>query len=175
VDKITIFWFRRDLRLYDNTALYYALQEEKPVLPIFIFDSEILNDLKDRSDARVHFIHDEISKIDAELKKIGSGVLVKHGKPEDIFRSLIKEFNIASVFTNRDYEPYALERDQKIDHLLTQNAIDLYDFKDHVIFEKEEILTGNGDPYKVFTPFKNKFFLLLIKNAFRISSIMGHA
>lgn len=157
MSEISIFWFRRDLRLYDNTALYYALQENQPILPLFIFDSEILDDLKDKSDARVNFIHDQLTEINEQLKKIGSGVLVKHGKPEEVFKTLIEEYNIQSVFTNRDYEPYALERDQKIDNILQQKGIGFYDFKDHVIFEKDEILTGGNEPYKVFTPFKNKW------------------
>lgn len=157
MEKISIFWFRRDLRLYDNTALYYALQENQPVLPLFIFDSEILDDLKDKSDARVSFIHNHLTAINEQLQEIGSGVLVKHGKPEEIYKTLIEEYDIQSVFTNRDYEPYALERDQKIDNILQQNGIGFYDFKDHVIFEKDEILTGGNEPYKVFTPFKNKW------------------
>ncbi|WP_340153302.1 deoxyribodipyrimidine photo-lyase [uncultured Marivirga sp.] len=157
MDKISIFWFRRDLRLYDNTALYYSLQEEYPVLPIFIFDSEILDDLKDKSDARVSFIHDELTKINQQLEKIGSGVLIKHGTPEEVFKSLIDQYDIDAVFTNRDYEPYALARDQKIDNILRNQGIGFYDFKDHVIFEKDEILTGDNQPYKVFTPFKNKW------------------
>ncbi|MGM0582315.1 MAG: cryptochrome/photolyase family protein [Bacteroidota bacterium] len=157
MSKISIFWFRRDLRLYDNTALYYALQETNPILPLFIFDTEILDDLKDKSDARVNFIHDQLSEMDHQLKEFGSGILVKHGKPEDIFKSLIEEYDIQSVFANRDYEAYAIERDQKIDNILHQKGIGFYDFKDHVIFEKDEILTGNNEPYKVFTPFKNKW------------------
>lgn len=157
MSKISIFWFRRDLRLYDNTALYYALQENEAVLPLFIFDSEILDDLKDKSDARVNFIHDQLNEINEQLKTVGSGVLVKHGKPEDIYKSIIEEYDVQSVFTNRDYEPYALERDQKIDNILQQKGIGFYDFKDHVIFEKDEILTGGNEPYKVFTPFKNKW------------------
>lgn len=157
MDKISIFWFRRDLRLYDNTALYYAIQEKEPVLPLFIFDTEILDDLVDREDARVNFIHNQLSEINNQLKEIGSGVLVKYGKPEDVYKTIIKEHDIQSVFTNRDYEPYALERDQKIDNVLQQKGINFYDFKDHVIFEKDEILTGGNEPYKVFTPFKNKW------------------
>jgi deoxyribodipyrimidine photo-lyase len=157
VNKISIFWFRRDLRLYDNTALYYAIQENYPVLPLFIFDSEILDDLKDKSDARVNFIHDQLIDINRQLNKIGSGLLVKQGKPEEVYKSLIEEYNIESVFANRDYEPYALERDQKIDNILQNKGIGFYDFKDQVIFEKDEILTGDNQPYKVFTPFKNKW------------------
>jgi deoxyribodipyrimidine photo-lyase len=157
VKKISIFWFRRDLRLFDNTALYYALQEKMPVLPLFIFDSEILNDLTDKSDARVNFLHDQLIEIDKQLQEIDSGVLVKHGKPEEVIKSLIEEYDIQSVFANRDYEPYALERDGKIDNILQNKGIGFYDFKDHVIFEKDEILSGSNEPYKVFTPFKNKW------------------
>lgn len=157
MEKTSIFWFRRDLRLYDNTALYYALQENLPVLPLFIFDTEILDDLKDKSDARVNFIHDQLIVMNEKLKKIGSGILVKYGKPEEIYKALLEEYDVQSVFTNRDYEPYALERDQKIDDILQQKGIGFYDFKDHVIFEKDEILTGGNEPYKVFTPFKNKW------------------
>jgi deoxyribodipyrimidine photo-lyase len=157
VEKISIFWFRRDLRLYDNTGLHYAIQDNHPVLPLFIFDSEILDDLKDKSDARVNFIHNQLKNINEELNKIGSGLLVKYGKPEEIYKSLIEKYNIDSVFTNRDYEPYALERDQKVNNILENKGIGFYDFKDHVIFEKEEILTSDNQPYKVFTPFKNKW------------------
>jgi deoxyribodipyrimidine photo-lyase len=157
VEKISIFWYRRDLRLYDNTAFYYSLKENQPVLPLFIFDSEILDDLKDKTDARVNFIHDQLIDINQQLSEIGSGVLVKHGKPEEVFKSLIEQYDIQSVFTNRDYEPYGLERDQKIDNILQQKGIGFYDFKDQVIFEKDEILTGGNEPYKVFTPFKNKW------------------
>jgi len=157
VDKVSIFWFRRDLRLYDNTALYYALQESQPVIPLFIFDSEILDDLKDPSDARINFIHDQLHEMDKSLKEIGSGIMVKHGKPKEVYKELIEKYDIHSVFTNRDYEPYALERDQEIDNILQHNGIGFYDFKDHVIFEKDEILTGSNEPYKVFTPFKNKW------------------
>lgn len=157
MDKISIFWFRRDLRLDDNAALYHALQEEHPVLPLFIFDSEILNDLTDMSDARVQFIHNQLTEIQHELQKIGSGVLVKHGKPKEIYQRLLQKYDIQSVFTNRDYEPYAIHRDQNIAELLQLNGIDFFDFKDQVIFEKNEILTGDNQPYKVFTPYKNNW------------------
>ena len=157
MSKINIFWFRRDLRLKDNTGLYYALQQESSILPLFIFDTEILDDLKDKSDARVTFIHDQLTAIDAELKKIGSSVLVKNGKPKEVFEKLTQEFEIDAVYTNRDYEPYAVSRDKEIEDQLKQASIGFYDFKDHVIFEKEEILNGNNEPYKVFTPYKNKW------------------
>ncbi|MBK6266338.1 deoxyribodipyrimidine photo-lyase [Marivirga sp. S37H4] len=164
MEKLNIFWFRRDLRLFDNTGLYYAQNEKKPVLPIFIFDTEILNDLVDKKDARVSFIHHTLKEIDLQLKKLGSGLLILHGKPEEVFEKLIKDYEIDTVFTNRDYEPYAKERDQKIDDLLKKNGIDFLDFKDHVIFEEKEILNGSEEPYKVFTPYKNKWLESLKNN-----------
>ncbi|PTB97472.1 deoxyribodipyrimidine photolyase [Marivirga lumbricoides] len=157
MDKITLFWFRRDLRLFDNTGLHYAQNEGKPVLPLFIFDTNILDDLQDKKDARVQFLHDTLSDMHTKLNKVGSGMLVKHGKPEEIFEQLIKDYPVENVYTNRDYEPYSKERDEKVEQLLKKNEIGFYDFKDHVIFEKEEVVNGSDEPYKVFTPYKNKW------------------
>ncbi len=154
---INIFWFRRDLRLEDNAGLYHALKHEKPVLPLFIFDTTILEKLTDRSDARVTFIHDTITALDVELKKWGSGIIVKYGTPETVWQELTHEFDIQTVFTNRDYEPYALQRDEAIKQLLAKQQIDFQTFKDHVIFEKEEILKADGFPYTVFTPYSKKW------------------
>jgi deoxyribodipyrimidine photo-lyase len=153
MEKISLFWFRRDLRVEDNTGLYYAYMQEKNVLPIFIFDRDILDKLEDKKDARVGFIHDQILKLGEEFKKFGSSILVKYGKPLDIYRQLLAEYDIQNVYTNRDYEPYAKERDQSIKDLLREKGIQFLDFKDHVIFEKEEIVNGSGEFYKVFTPY----------------------
>jgi len=157
VDKINIFWFRRDLRLFDNTGLHYAQRDEIPVLPVFIFDKNILDDLNDKKDARVEFLHDKVTEMDDRLQNHGSGVLVKYGKPEKIFKELLDEYDVNAVYTNRDYEKYAIDRDEKINKLCQKSEVAFYDFKDHVIFEKEEVLNGSGDPYKVFTPYKNKW------------------
>ncbi len=157
MEKVNIFWFRRDLRLFDNAGLHYAQKDGNPVLPIFIFDTEILDKLSDKKDARITFLYQTLQKMDQKLQKLNSGLLIKHGKPEDIFKEIVKNYNIESVFTNRDYEPYAKERDQKIDNILQQNGIGFFDFKDHVIFEKEEIVNGSNEAYKVFTPYKNKW------------------
>lgn len=151
--KVTIFWFRRDLRLADNTGLYYALKEDTPVLPLFIFDKHILDDLKDKQDARVHFIHNTLSGMHEELQKIGSGILIKYGTPEEVYRALSDEYDIQGVYTNRDYEPYAKERDEAVKDILKEKDTPFYHFKDHVIFEKQEIVNGSGEPYKVFTPY----------------------
>lgn len=150
---INIFWFRRDLRLEDNAALYHALKSDFPVLPIFIFDTEILEKLENRTDARVTFLHDTITKLNEELSKYDSSIVVKYGKAQDVWQSLLKEYNINSVFTNRDYEPYALNRDNDVKKLLEENNISFHTFKDHVLFEKDEVLKKDGNPYTVFTPY----------------------
>jgi deoxyribodipyrimidine photo-lyase len=150
---ISIFWFRRDLRLDDNTGLYYALSSEENVLPIFIFDREILDDLEDRFDARVTFIHQQILNIQNKLSEMGSSLWVKYSTPIEVFQELMNTYTIKNVYTNRDYEPYATERDSKIAELLISKGIQFLDFKDQVIFEKDEITNGSGDFYKVFTPY----------------------
>lgn len=155
--EINIYWFRRDLRLDDNTALHYALKSGKPVLPIFIFDTEILNKLESKFDARVEFIYNSIEKLDTELKQYNSGILTLYGNPLEVWNKLIKKFNIISVFFNRDYEPYAVKRDREIEHLLTEKGIRFFSFKDQVIFEKDEIIKQDGSPYTVYTPYKNKW------------------
>ena len=153
MDKITLFWFRRDLRLEDNTGLFYALQQEKNVLPLFIFDTNILDKLEDKADARVEFILDQIQSLKQKLEEKGSSLLIQHGKPEEIYPKLVEEYQIQSVYTNRDYEPYAKNRDQKIEKFLKSKSIEFFTFKDQVIFEPGEILNGSGEFYKVFTPF----------------------
>lgn len=156
--KITIFWHRRDLRIEDNAGLYRALKESgHPVLPLFIFDSNILNRLEDKSDARVQFIHDNIEHIHTQLKGLGSSIIVKHGNPIEIWNQLLNEYDIASVYTNRDYETYAIERDDEVQTLLEGNGISFHTFKDHVIFEKKEVTKDDGLPYTVFTPYSRKW------------------
>lgn len=161
MSKINIFWFRRDLRFIDNTALYYALNEDKPVLPIFIFDKNILDKLEERNDARVEFIQSTLAKMHQKLEEKGSGLYSFHSTPLDAFRMLTKEFEIEAVYTNRDYEPYAKTRDNDIQEFLKAKGVAFYTFKDHVVFEKEEIVSGSGGFYKVFTPYSkawlNKF------------------
>ncbi len=163
MEKISLFWFRRDLRLEDNTGLYYANMQEKNVLPLFIFDRNILDDLEDQKDARVSFIHTQIKNISTKLEKYGSSLLVKYGKPLEIFRELSEEYDIQNVYTNRDYEPYARDRDVAIKNLLKDKGIQFLDFKDQVIFEKEEVVNGSGEFYKVFTPY-SRVWLEKFKN-----------
>ncbi|WP_426474382.1 cryptochrome/photolyase family protein [Chryseobacterium balustinum] len=157
MSKINIFWFRRDLRLSDNTALNAALQSDQKVLPIFIFDTEILNQLENKSDRRLDYIHQALEKINNELKNHTSGIRTYLGKPIDIFKDIIKEFDVETVFCNRDYEPQAIKRDKEIYDFLQKNNVEFKGFKDQVIFEKNEIVKNDGLPYTVFTPFSKKW------------------
>jgi deoxyribodipyrimidine photo-lyase len=156
-EKVVLFWFRRDLRLHDNAGLYYALQEKEPVLPLFIFDENILSGLDEKRDPRVQFIHDQVTELHRRLRDLGSGILVRYGTPEAVFRELAGRYRISAVYTNRDYEPYARERDNQIRKMLGEAGIRFHAFKDHVIFEKTEICTDKGEPYRVFTPYKNRW------------------
>lgn len=155
--RVSVFWFRRDLRLRDNVGLHHALKGDHKVIPLFIFDWEILDKLEDPEDARVQFIHRELDAMKKELQSFGSDLLVKYGKPINVWEELVKTYDIAEVFTNRDYEPYARKRDKAISDLLEKNGIALRDFKDHVIFDRDEILKDDGDPYVVYTPFSRKW------------------
>lgn len=154
--EIVFFWFRRDLRLKDNQGLFQALQSGYPVCPVFIFDTEILDSLP-RKDVRVDFIHDTLIEIKQELKGFGSDLVVKVGESVQVWKDLINEFNVTAVFTNHDYEPYALDRDEKVRNLLESNGVTLRTFKDQVIFETDEVLKDDGKPYTVFTPYSRKW------------------
>ncbi len=157
MQKTSIFWFRRDLRLEDNKGLSEALKADEKVIPIFIFDKDILDLLEDKYDRRVDYIHQALEKINQELKEFGSSLLTFHGKPLDVFKQLEKDFEIKSVFCNRDYEPAAIKRDDKVKDFLDSKKIDFFDFKDQVIFEKHEVAKDNGEPYTVYTPFSKKW------------------
>lgn len=161
IPSINIFWFRRDLRVQDNAGLYHALKDERPVLPLFIFDTSILNELEDRKDSRVTFIHSAIQALQITLSKYGSSIDVRYGKPLEIYKQLLTEFNIQKVFTNHDYEPYATKRDGAIAELLQANGATFHSYKDHVVFEKNEVLKDDGKPYTVFTPYSKKWKALL--------------
>lgn len=155
--ELTLFWFRRDLRLDDNAGLYHALRNNKQVLPIFIFDTTILNQLEDKYDRRVDFIHQALQRIQKDLVGLGSSLLVHLGAPNNIFKSLLKTYNIKNVYANHDYEPQAIERDLRIKEFLEKNGIEFKTFKDQCVFEKTEITKDDGKPYTVFTPYSNKW------------------
>ena len=155
MQKINIFWFRRDLRLRDNIGLLNSLNSGKTLL-LFIYDDSILRNLK-KDDPRITFISSLINSINKKIEKFKSNVLCKHGNPVDIWEELISEYEISNVFFNRDYEPYAIKRDRQIIDLLSKNNIKTSSYKDHLIFEKNEISKDDGNPYTVFTPYKNKW------------------
>ncbi|PJJ06964.1 deoxyribodipyrimidine photo-lyase [Flavobacterium sp. 1] len=154
--QVSIFWFRRDLRLEDNVALYHALQSEHPVIPVFIFDTDILNSLP-KNDARVGFIHETLQKINSQLNVIGSSLLIKKGTAIEVWKSLFDEFSISAVFFNKDYEPYAIKRDLAIAALAKANNAVCFSFKDQVVFEELEITKPDGLAYTIYTPYKNKW------------------
>lgn len=155
---VSIFWFRRDLRLDDNAGLYHALKSNSPVLPVFIFDKEILDKLEDKDDARVTFIYQTIEALDKELQQYGSSLLISHDKPEDAWLKLLKEHNITAVYTNHDYEPYAKLRDDAIAGHLEKHNISFNIYKDQVIFECNEVIKDDGKPYTVYTPYMRKWY-----------------
>ncbi len=164
--EISIFWFRRDLRVTDNTGFYHALSENRNVLPIFIFDTTILSKLP-KNDARVSFIHESLQNIKKVLQRKNRNISIYKGSPKAVFEKLIKEHTINKVYTNRDYEPYALNRDSEIKTLLESKNIAFKTYKDHVYFEKNEIVKANGSPYLVYTPYKNKW-----KEIFKTTSLV---
>ncbi len=158
--KIVLFWFRRDLRMHDNHGLYQALKQKLPVLPIFIFDTSILGKLTSPGDIRVTFIYTRIQALNQELEKMGSALKVLHNNTESAFKELFKDYDVTSVYANKDYEPYARLRDEKVKDLVELNGAGFLLFKDHVIFEEDEILKENGKPYTVFTPYCRKWHKL---------------
>ncbi len=154
---IAIHWFRRDFRFDDNVGLYHAVSGEYSVLPIFIFDDNILSELTAKQDRRVDFIHRAINSLKKKLEEKGSSLLVKHGKPLAIWQELVQKYTIKAVFTNRDYEPYAQARDKAVYAFLKDKGIDFTGYKDHVIFEKNEILKKDGTPYSVYSPYARRW------------------
>jgi len=154
--KLSVFWFRRDLRLDDNIGLYNALRSEYEVLPLFIFDTEIISELP-QNDSRITFIHKCLQELNKELKNYNSSILILKGKPIDVWKDLINKYQISEIHTNKDYEPYAITRDNEIKKLANQKGISFNLYKDQVIFEENEILKADNTPYTVFTPYKNKW------------------
>lgn len=154
---VNIFWFRRDLRLTDNAGLYEALKDGNPVQPVFIFDANILEELEEKKDRRVEFIHAALEKMQVQLVKAGASLDVRYGKPIEIFSALLEAYQVEKVFTNHDYEPYARERDAAVAEMLRQQGVSFHSFKDQVIFEKDEVLKDDGRPYTVFTPYSRKW------------------
>jgi len=161
---LVIFWFRRDLRLTDNAGLFEALCGEYNVLPLFIFDTKILDKLDTKTDTRISFIIEALQHLNEALIKRGTSLLILHGKPLDVFTSLIGKYDLKGVYTNEDYEPYSIVRDKAIADLLKTKDISLFSFKDHVIFAKNSLLTTGEKPYTVFTPYSRKWKETLHEN-----------
>jgi deoxyribodipyrimidine photo-lyase len=155
--KIAIFWFRRDLRLSDNAALYHALRSGYAVLPVFIFDTQILNALQDRADRRVNFIYETLTNLRQELEKMGSTLYTCYGSPLEMWEKITQDFEVAAVYTNHDYEPYAKLRDEQVADFLAQKNITFHTYKDQCIFEKNEVVKDDGKPYTIFTPYSKKW------------------
>ena len=153
MDKISIFWFRRDLRLKDNHGLYQALESGKKVLPTFIFDEDILDLLENKSDKRVDFIAQALQTLNSFLKSKNKGIKIFKGKPLEIYKKLTENYEIEAVYCNEDYEPYAIKRDQEIADFLASKNINFHQFKDQVIFHKDEIVKADKKPYTVYTPY----------------------
>lgn len=165
---VNIMWFRRDLRLHDNAALYHALKSKYNVVPVFIFDKNILDDLEDKKDRRVEFIHEALLEMQETLKKHSSSLEVYYDKPWNVYKALLKKYAIQSVFANEDYEQYAIDRDDEISKLLKQHDAKLLLYKDHVVLAKNEVLKDDGKPYTVFTPYSRKWKAVL--NDFHLKS-----
>lgn len=159
--KVSIFWHRRDLRLDDNAGLYRALKSGYKVQPIFIFDTDILSELEDKKDARVTFIYKALEDLHRNYQKHGSSLKIYFGKPLEVWKQIVTDFDVAEAYTNRDYEPYAQQRDKAVYDFLQEKNIAFKGFKDHVIFEKNEVTKDDGLPYTVFTPYSKKWKLKL--------------
>lgn len=155
--KVSVFWFRRDLRLEDNVGFKKALEGEHPVLPLFIFDKDILDKLP-KDDARVSFIYETLQRMREELQEnYASSLALFYGTPKEIFKSLLQDYEVQEVYTNRDYEPYAKKRDEEVESVLEEKGCRFLTYKDQVIFEKSEVVKDDGDPYVVYTPYMNKW------------------
>ncbi|MBD2715074.1 deoxyribodipyrimidine photo-lyase [Microvirga sp. STR05] len=171
---ISLFWHRRDLRFEDNVGLAAALQAEHPVVPLFIFDPEILDKLENRQDARVTFIYDEVERLRQEAKAAGGSFLVRYGHPVQVMQQLLKELDVAAVYTNHDYEQYAATREAAVKKLLDQHSVAFHTFKDQVIFEKDELLTKGGLPYKIYGPYKRSWLARLTEQDYQASPSASH-
>jgi deoxyribodipyrimidine photo-lyase len=169
IQKIAVFWFRRDLRLNDNAGFSAALRSGYRVLPLFVFDRDILDRLEDRDDARVTFIHKVVSGMRQELEAAGGTLLAPYGKPVEVLERLVQEYPVAEVYTNHDYETYAKDRDESVRRMLADRKIAFKTFKDQVIFERKEVLTGSGTVYTVFTPYSKKW-----KSQLSVAGLIPH-
>lgn len=155
--SVTVHWFRRDLRIHDNHALYAALRSGHPVLPVFIFDTNILDDLEDKRDRRVDFMHRTLHAIKAGLEQRGSSLLVEVGTPMEAWQRIVERYDVKTVHANRDHEHYGVERDVRVEEFLKTKGIAFATHKDHTVYERSEVMKEDGTPYTVFTPYMRKW------------------
>jgi len=156
-EKVVIFWFRRDLRLEDNVGLHQALRSQFPVLPVFIFDQEILGRLDNKNDRRVDYFQQTLQSINETLKAHDSKLSTFYGKPLEVFKTLEEQYDIRAVFCNRDYEPQAIKRDTEIFEFFKAKNIPFKAFKDQVIFDKSDIVKSDRTPYTVYSPYAKRW------------------
>lgn len=154
---LSIFWYRRDLRISDNIGLFKAFQMKKTLRPIFIFDTNILDDLKEKKDRRITFLQEQLKELRSSYHKLGSDLWVYHGNPEAIFDKMLRIHPIANVFANMDFEPYGIERDSTIKSICDKYQVKFHSFNDHAIFHPTEVLKDDGSPYQVFSAYKRKW------------------
>lgn len=159
---VSVMWFRRDLRLVDNIALNAALKSGNPVLPVFIFDKDILDEL-DKGDKRITFIYNQVEQMNVLLNELGSYLEILHGRPLQSFQSLAERYHLKAIYTNGDYEPYGLQRDSAVRSWARDNSISFNTYNDHLIFRPDEILKDNGEPYTVFTPYKKDGLINIVQ------------
>lgn len=175
--NLTVFWFRRDLRLQDNHGLYQALKASDKVLPLFIFDTYILSKLDNRADLRIQFIYSSVRQLKIDLENIGSTLLVAYGTPIAVYQELVAQLDLRAVYTNHDYEPYARKRDQAVASYLATHQVAFHHYKDQVIFEQSEVVKDDRSPYTVFTPYMRKWKSVFQSTSvapFRIDPLYSH-
>lgn len=159
MDETVIFWFRRDLRLEDNAGLWHALKSGYKVIPVFIYDKNILQRFE-YNDPRMHFLGKTLEQLDSGLRKVKSSLVTVHGIPVEVFKSLIANYSIRGLYFNRDYEPESLKRDEEVKKLFDFFGIPVFSYRDQVIFEMAEVVKNDGSPYTVFTPYCRKWLSL---------------
>lgn len=159
--EVVLHWFRRDLRLEDNTALQHAIKSGTRVQCVFIFDRNILDRLEDSEDRRVAFIHRRLQALQSKLNILGATLDVRYGTPDSIWQDLLSDYCVKGVYTNHDYEPYARKRDAALAEYFLQHHVPFHTFKDQVMFEKDEVLKDDGKPYTVYTPYSRKWMARL--------------
>jgi deoxyribodipyrimidine photo-lyase len=160
---VNIFWMRRDLRIEDNIGLFNALRMLENVLPLFIFDTNLFNSSESKNNLKINFLHKTLNRLKSQLNNIGSDIYVTSGNPVEVFKSLANEYHITNVYANNEYEPYSRQRDSEVEVFLNSKNIELHKYKDHVIFEKDELVKADGKPYTQFLAYKKKFLQKLNK------------